>query len=47
LPLFEDAVLIDGGVLPLGYASDVDPFTGLDGFLEIAAYPFVTPRSKT
>jgi hypothetical protein len=41
--LFENTVLIDGGVLATGYANDMDPFTDVDGFLELASHPFV-PR---
>jgi hypothetical protein len=41
LALFQDTVLIDGAVLSVRYANDVDPFTGLHGFLEITSNPLV------
>jgi hypothetical protein len=41
LALFEDAVLIDRGVLAIGYPNDMDPFTGLDGLFEVASHSFM------
>lgn len=46
LALFEDTVLIDGGVLAISYTNDVDPFAGLDRFLEKLPTPLWPSRSK-